>query len=199
MYSLLYPNKMSSIVESFIDRASKNKAEQNGIVLGDEYMAANEYLAGQGGNDIDNAITDAYLKGVKLNKYTWYDAYSVLLSSAERMRSKEYVENGFATGNAKTVTGKSYTWRFKSAAATMGFAFNDKAIATVAKELGTEEEHNKYLARSANWLNVWNPRLESEGFFGFPQNPNTDGSFEEGFDAHGGYNSHFYEATGWDA
>jgi predicted alpha-1,2-mannosidase len=199
MYSLLYPKKMSSIVESFIDRASKNKAEQNGIVLGDEYMAANEYLAGQGGNDIDNAITDAYLKGVKLNKYTWYDAYSVLLSSAERMRSKEYVENGFATGNAKTVTGKSYTWRFKSAAATMGFAFNDKAIATVAKELGTEEEHNKYLARSANWLNVWNPRLESEGFFGFPQNPNTDGSFEEGFDAHGGYNSHFYEATGWDA
>lgn len=28
---------------------------------------------------------------------------------------------------------------------------------------------------------------------------NEDGSFDPGFDAHGGYNSHFYEATAWDA
>lgn len=199
MYSLLYPKKMGCIVDSFIDRAKRNEAEGNGIVVADEYTAAKEFLAGQGGNDVDNAIADTYLKGVELSKYTWEDAYAVLLDSAEKMRSAEYVERGFVTGNAKTVTGKDYTRRFKSAAATMGFAFNDKAISEVAKELGSEAEYQKYRARSANWLNVWNMNNQSEGFFGFPQSPNGDGGFDEGFDAHGGYNTHFYEATGWDA
>lgn len=197
MYSLLYPEKMGSIIDSFIDRANENK--ENGIVIGDEYVSAKEFLAGQGGNDIDNAIADAYLKGIKLNKHTWEDAYRVLLDSAEMMRSKEYVENGYAIDNPKTVTGHEYTWRFKSAAATQGFALNDKAIATVAKELGTKEEYEKYENRSASWRNVWNMDIESEGFYGFPQIRNTDGSFDEGFDAHGGYNRHFYEATAWDA
>lgn len=199
MYSLLYPEKMGSIVDSFIERAKRNEDSGNGIVIADEYTTAKEFLAGQGGNDIDNAIADAYLKGVELKRYDWEEAYSVLLASAESMRSKEYVEKGFATGNTKTVTGKPYTWRFKPAAATQGFAFNDKAVATVANELGTAQEYEKYEKRSANWLNVWNFKTESEGFFGFPQNPNEDGSFADGFDAHGGYNSHFYEATAWDA
>ena len=199
MYSLLYPKKMGALVDSFIDRAKENKALGNGIVISDEYVAAKEFLAGQGGNDIDNAIADAYLKGIKLTKYDWEDAYEVLLDSAEKMRSPEYVERGFATKNAVTVTGKPYSHRFKPAGATMGFAFNDRAVATVAKELGTKEEYEKYEKRSANRLNAWNKNLESEGFLGFPQNPNADGSFDEGFDAHGGYNTHYYENTGWDA
>jgi putative alpha-1,2-mannosidase len=85
------------------------------------------------------------------------------------------------------------------ASVTLGFAFNDKAVATMASRMGTAEEYEKYEARSANWLNVWNPENQSEGFCGFPQTRNEDGSFDEGFDPHGGYNSHFYEMTGWDA
>lgn len=199
MYSLLYPEKMGAIIDSFILRSKENKEKNNGIVIADEYMTAKEALAGQGGNDVDNAIVDAYLKGVKLTQFDWEDAYETLLESAEKMRSKEYVESGFVTDNAKTVTGLPYTWRCKPAAATMGFAFNDKAIAAAAKELGTPEEAQKYEKRSANWLNVWNPDVKSEGFKGFPQIRLTDGTFEEGFDPHGGYNSHFYEMTSWDA
>jgi putative alpha-1,2-mannosidase len=115
------------------------------------------------------------------------------------MRSPEYIERGFATSNAVTATGLPYTCRFKSAAATMCFSFNDMAIAAVAKELGTEDEHTLYTKRAKNWRNVWNPKCESEGFYGFPQCPKEDGSFAPGFDPHGGYNTHFYEATGWDA
>ncbi len=199
MYSLLYPKKMGSLVDSFIKRAKKNKKEENGIVLADEYVSAKEFLAGQGGNDIDNAIADAYLKGIELTDYSWEDAYEVLLASAENMRSSEYIERGFATDNACTASGMPYSFRFKPAAATMGFAFNDKAIANVAKELGSEKDYTKYEKRSANWLNIWNYEVESEGFWGFPQNLNNDDDFEEGFDAHKGYNTHFYEATAWDA
>ncbi len=199
MYSLLYPEKMGSIIDSFIDRAFENEAGNTGVVLGDQYMSAKEFLPGQGGNDVENVIADAYLKGVPLSKHEWEDAYRVLLQSAEKMRSPEYVANGFATKNAKTVSGQPYSRRFKPASATMGFALNDKAVAAVAKELGTKEEYEKYEKRSANWRNVWNRAIQSEGFSGFPQNRNADGSFDAGFDAHGGYNIDFYEATAWDA
>ncbi len=199
MYALLYPDKMGKIVDSMIDRAHKNKEAASGIVLGDEYMTAVESLAGQGGNDVDNAIGDAYLKGITLHRHDWEEAYAVLLRSAEEMRSPEYICRGYATEHAVTATGKPYTWRFRPASATMGFAFNDKAVAAVARELGTEEEYRKYEERSGNFLNVWNPDVESEGFFGFPQSRNADGSFDAGYDAHGGYNIHYYEATGWDA
>ena len=199
MYSLLYPEKISAIVESFIERAKENEEKNNGIVVGDQFMTAIEGIAGQGGNDIDNVIADAYLKGIELKKYDWEDAYKVLLMSAEKMRSKEYIQNGFSTDNAKTASGVDYTWRFKPAASTLGFAVNDKAVARIAKELGSEEEYQKYEARSRNWLNVWNMKNESEGFYGFPQIRNADGTFDEGFNAHEGYNTHFYEATAWDA
>jgi len=199
MYSLLYPDKMGAIIDSFIDRAYKNEAEGNGIVIADEFCAAKEFLCGQGGNDVENAIVDAYLKGIELQKHSWQDAYRVVLQSAERMRTLEYIKDGFVHTVKSTVTGLAYTWRCMPAAATMGFALNDKAVAAMAKELGTQAEYEKYEKRSANWLNVWNPDIVSENFHGFPQSANPDGSFEPGFDAPGGYNKHFYEATGWDA
>ena len=199
LYSLLYPQKMGSIIESMIDRAQENEKLGNGIVIADEFVSRKEFLAGQGGNDVENVIVDAFLKDVPLTKYSWNDAYSVLLRSAELMRSAEYIENGFATDNRKTASGVYYSERFKSASVTMGFAFNDKAIAAMAKRIGTPQEYEKYEARSASWLNVWNTKAESEGFYGFPQKPNPDGSFDKGYDAHGGYNSYFYEMTGWDA
>jgi putative alpha-1,2-mannosidase len=109
------------------------------------------------------------------------------------------VEKGFVTDNRQTVSGKRYSFRLRPAAATMGFAFNDKAISTMAKKMGRNTEYEKYLKRSENWLNVWNMNAESEGFWGFPQIKNDDGGFDADFDPHGGYNSHFYEATAWDA
>ena len=200
MYSLLYPKKMGAIVESMVDRAHYNEKVGNGIVVADEFMAAEEGVAGQGGNDVDNVMVDAFLKGVPLERYTWEDVYAVLLKSAEQMRTPEYVSGGYAIENCrKTVSGVSYSWRLHGAAATMGFAFNDKAISVMAEKMGKKEDFEKYFARSANWLNVWNKDNESEGFYNFPQNRNADGSFDPDFDSHGGYNKHFYEATGWDA
>ena len=123
----------------------------------------------------------------------------MLLKSAEKMRSSEYVQKGFATDNKQTVSGVPYTWRFKPASVTMGFAFNDKAVAKMSFLMGKKEEFEKYEARSANWINVWNKEIESEGFYSFPQTRNADGSFDAGFDAHKGYNTDFYEMTAWDA
>lgn len=199
MYSLLYPNKMGAIIDSMIDRAIENEKSGLGIVIADSYLAGKEYLAGQGGNDSENVIVDGYLKSIPLNKHTWNDAYLTLLKSAETMRSSEYIKKGYATKNRQTVSGLPYSYRFCPASATMGFAFNDKAIARMAQKLGRKKEFEKYEERSLNWQNVWNCGLESEGFRSFPQARDENDVFDNNFDAHGGYNSHFYEATAWDA
>ena len=199
LYSLIYQKKMGAIVDSMIDRAKENLAKNNGIVLGDEYLTGQETLAGQGGNDVENVIVDSFLKGVPLCKHTWEEAYEVLIASASKMRSPEYIQHGYACESKTTASGVPYTWRMKFASATMGFALNDKAIANMARVLGKHYDYKKYEARAKSWRNVWNEKNESEGFFGFPQNRNADGTFDEGFDPHGGYNKHFYEATSWDA
>ncbi|MBE6729597.1 MAG: glycoside hydrolase family 92 protein [Ruminococcaceae bacterium] len=197
--SLIYPEKMGQIIDSMLDRAEYNEKAQNGIVLAESFLAGKETPVGQGGNDVENVIVDAFLKNVPLEKHTWQEAYNVVLKSAEEMRSYEYINNGYSSKNNKTVSGVEYTWRFKPAATTLGFALNDKAVSNMAEKIGTEEEYEKYLKRSKNWLNVWNKDVKSEGFSGFPQTRNEDGTFDPDFDAHGGYNTHFYEATGWDA
>lgn len=198
LYSLLYPTKMGAIVDSLLDRAERNKKAGSEIVIGDEYSAGKEFLPGQGGNDCDNVICDAYLKGVVLAKHSWQEAYRVLLRSAKEMRTEEYLRQGYVTKKA-TALGLPYSYRLRPASATMGFALNDKAIARLAKELGTQEEAEHFEKRASNWKKVWNPQNESEGFVGFPQNREEDGTFAPDFDPHGGYNSHFYEATAWDA
>ncbi|MBR5242048.1 MAG: GH92 family glycosyl hydrolase [Clostridia bacterium] len=199
LYSLIYPEKMGAIIDSMIDRARENLANGVGIVLGDEYLTGQETLAGQGGNDVENVIVDSFIKGVPLKRHTWEEAYEVLLASATMMRSPEYIERGYAYEAKTTASGVPYTWRMKPAGGTMGFALNDKAIANMARAIGKAEDYKKFEARSKNWLNVWNKKNESEGFLGFPQKRNADGTFDEGFDPHGGYNKHFYEATAWDA
>ena len=199
MYSLLYPETMGEIIDSMLDRADENRRLGNGIVIADEYLAAQECLAGQGGNDVENVIVDAFLKDIKLTRHTWDDAYFTLLESAEKMRSAEYISGGYATANNRTASGVPYTWRFKPASVTAGFAFNDKAVTTMAKKMGKNKDYQKYEARSANWKNVWNKDAESEGFFGFMHKRGEGGEFEVGYDPHGGYNSYFYEMTGWDA
>ncbi len=199
LYSLLWPEKLGTIVDSFIDRAEKNALDGSDIVLAECYDSAKEYLAGQGGNDTDNVIADTIIKNIELKKHTPEEAYNVLLQSAEKMRSKEYIEKGHATANAVAAGGALYSKRFKAGSATLGFALNDRAIANAAAHLGKAEDAEKYLNRSKNWLNAWNKEVFCEGFYGFPQNPKEDGTFEDGFDPHSGYNTDFYEASSWDA
>ena len=76
----------------------------------------------------------------------------------------------------------------------MNFAYNDWGIAQMAKGLGKTEDYEKYLARSKNWLNIWDDEAESDGFTGFPHVRNQDGTFQNNNlkDWDG-----FYEASAW--
>lgn len=60
---------------------------------------------------------------------------------------------------------------------TMEYANCDYAIATLARGLKEKEIAQKYMERSRNWQNLWNPDVESLGFKGFVWPRYSDGSW----------------------
>lgn len=56
-------------------------------------------------------------------------------------------------------------------------AGNDFGLYQVASGLGKTEDAEKYLNRSRNWRNQWNPDLEALGFTGFLGPIDEDGNF----------------------
>lgn len=81
----------------------------------------------------------------------------------------------------------------------MEYAYNDFGLYQVAKGLGKADDEAKYLNRSRNWRNHWNPDLESIGYSGFivPRNLtsfiDTDPLTDSGY-----WGDPYYEASSWD-
>jgi putative alpha-1,2-mannosidase len=90
-----------------------------------------------------------------------------------------------------------YSRRIRSGSATLGFAYNDYNVAQVARGLGHAADHDRYLARSRNWRNVWDETLTSDGFAGFVHGRTSAGVFST-VEATAGYNTDFYEGTCWE-
>ncbi|MFV0396103.1 MAG: glycoside hydrolase domain-containing protein [Coprobacillaceae bacterium] len=84
---LTRPDMVASNIDSFIKRY-----EQNGMIS-DAYIQGKEFLCGQGGNDIENVIADAYLKQVP--GVDWEKAYEIVENEAENFRSKQYRDKGY--------------------------------------------------------------------------------------------------------
>jgi putative alpha-1,2-mannosidase len=71
----------------------------------------------------------------------------------------------------------------RSISRTVEYAYNDFTIATLARALGHLDDANKYLGRSENWKNMFNPAQTSiingtdTGFVGFLQPRFLNGTF----------------------
>ncbi len=186
---LLNPDMVSGTINSFIARLKKNGRVK------DAYVAGNDMLAEQGGNNIDNIIADAYVKGIK--GVDWNEAYKLMKHNADNER------NGISYGKAdSSKMYKELGWipaGKMSCSVTLEYAYNDFCAAQMAKKLGTEADYQKYLNRSGQWVNLWNPEAESDGFKGFiaPKKLN------EGFipinlkKNWGSWKDYFYEGSSW--
>ncbi len=187
---LINPDMVTGTVNSFIARLKKNN------MVKDAFVAGNEMLSEQGGNNIDNVIADAYVKGVK--GIDWKEAYKVLKFNADNERLGSYAWNK----NDSTNTYKELGWipvGRMSNSMTLEYAYNDFCAAEVAKKMGTKGDYKKYLERSSKWINLWNPNAESDGFKGFIDSKRRDGSFV-GIDLKkypGSWKDHFYEGNSW--
>ncbi|ROV89359.1 hypothetical protein VPNG_10130 [Cytospora leucostoma] len=150
----------------------------------------------QGGTNADVVIADAFLKGIT-DGVDWDTAYEAVISDAEvepkswntegRGNLVSYHSLGYIPFDDKDTNGTGRNTR--SISRTVEYAYDDFAIALLAKGLGKDADYEKYMTRSANWRNLWNAEQgdvwagggeESawSDFKGFLQMRSVDGSFK---------------------
>ncbi len=93
----------------------------------------------------------------------------------------EYVDKGYISAE------KNGT----SVSNTLEYAYDDWAIAQIAKKLGKTDIYNEYLKRSENWKNVFDKSI------GFMRPRLSDGSFKKEFDLLSTHGQGFIEGNSW--
>jgi predicted alpha-1,2-mannosidase len=183
LMAIVRPDVVAGNVRSFVERQKLNGQCSTAFIQGKEYHV------GQGGDEADNVIADAYAK--QIPGIDWNAAWEVLAANASK-RTEDYRAKGWVAHKSK----HDYCGRMKSGSGTIGFAYNDWCASQVAAGLGKSEEAKRLLERSRNWRNVWDATLEDSGFSGFIRARNADGTFQK-TEARQGYNTDFYEGTCW--
>ena len=180
LMAILDPAALAGVVNSYADRfARTGRCEAC-------YTSGKEFKTGQGGDETDYVIADAFAK--RIPGIDWA-RIRPLLESRWTGRTRSYRERGYVPVGEH----EDYCGRMKGGSATISFAYQDWCCAEV---LGSE----KFRARSGNWTNVWDAacRDEPSGVTGFVRARRADGAFA-GTKPREGFNTDFYEATCWEA
>jgi predicted alpha-1,2-mannosidase len=163
--------------------------------------------ATQGGTNSDNVLADAYVKGVR-GSINWTAGYEAMVKNAEvtpvnnndprdpssstkegRGALPDWLEHGYIT----TKYGRSVTRAVE-------YSVNDFSLYQVAKALGKTSDSKKYLNRSRNWRNHWNPNATALNFTGFVVPRTTSGFVTQDPLKCGGcyWADAYYEALPWE-
>lgn len=194
LMALINPEMVSGNINSFIERFKKNKRVR------DAYIAGLDMAEEQGGNNIDNIVAEGYLKEVP--GVDWEAAYTVLKNDADRERAGWQGWGNFGISNQVMASYKKQGWipaGVMSCSKSLEYAYNDYCTALVAKGLGKTDDYNTYLNRSYQWTNLWTQEAKSDGYSGFIEPKNTDGSWVD-IDLKknwGSWSDYFYEGSSW--
>jgi predicted alpha-1,2-mannosidase len=151
--TILDPTMMSNMVRSLLD-TYKHRGW-----LPDCMMSTCSGWT-QGGSDADNVLVDAYIKN--LTGIDWSHAYEAILNDAENEPLEWSVEGRGGLNSWKNLNYIPYLdfdpvgfgTNSRSISRTLEYSYNDFNLATLAKGLGYNTS-TKYLARSANWQNLF--------------------------------------------
>jgi len=170
-YSLLYPQMAAEIADGFVQQY-----RDGGWIA---RWSSPGYADLMTGTSSDVALADAYLKGVKLpDPLSTYDAAvkNAAALSGQSAVGRKGLDTSTFLGYTATSTGESVSWGLE------GF-INDFGIGNMAAALAEDpatpadrkqrlrEESVYYLARSKNYVNMFNPET---GFF---QGRSSNGTF----------------------
>ncbi|HVK97919.1 MAG TPA: GH92 family glycosyl hydrolase [Flavisolibacter sp.] len=152
----------------------------------------------QGGSNTDVMIADAYVKGLQGIDYNL--GLKAMLKNAEVPPGGD--ERRYGRGGLRDYNTIGYvsTDFERAGSRTMEYAYNDYCIALVAKGLGNDSIAKKYNKQSANWMNIWNPNIKSDGTTGFIWPRKRDGSWDPNWNVHQseGWRGWLYEGNSWE-
>jgi predicted alpha-1,2-mannosidase len=152
----------------------------------------------QGGSNAEFMLTDAYVKG--LPGIDWKEALAAEIHDAEVSPADHLKEGRGGLDDWHKLGYVSVEGSDRSGSVDMEYAADDFEIALLAKGLGETAAYEKYLKRSANWVNLWDASFSAGGFTGFIRPRHRDGSWLSPFTAMdsctwGG--DTFYEGNSW--
>ena len=183
LLNIVRPESVASIVNSFGERHARNGRAETAFIQGKDFQV------GQGGDEVDRIIADAYVKGIP--GIEWAKVWPLLQFNAGR-RTNHYRTLGFVSNGNRD----GYDSRMQSGSSTIAFAHGDLCAATVGAGLGHTAEADVLRARSENWRNVWDPTAAGDGFTGFVRGKNSNGTFSTTSPT-AGNGSDFYQGTCW--
>ena len=196
-FRTVYP--LLSLIDEDCYRANliaiTDRFEQRGGVW-DSFVAGTDRKSDQGGNNVDCILAEAFAKGLK--GVDWEKAYAIVKHDADSLR----LGHDQSGDDGAHLRYKELGWIpacLMSSSQTLEFAYNDWCASRMAAGLGHTEDAERYLERSGGWINLWNPDLESDGFTGFIDARNADGSFVNipPRKWNGSWISPFYEGKTW--
>ena len=191
LLTLIAPERQSNIVRALVD------IDRHEGWLPDA-RSGNFTGRTQGGSNAEFAIADAYVK--HLPGIDWDQAYRGILQDAETTPMDAMKEGRGGLEDWRPLGYLTIEGTDRPGSKQMEYAADDFEIAMVAKGLGRDSDYQKYLQRSGNWKNLWNPAIEDHGVRGFIEPRHRDGSWKKDFTtmqscSWGG--DTFYEGNSW--
>lgn len=202
---LIRPKVVRDNVAALYDRLIHRGEVGDSFVFGDDGPK-------QGGDDVDAIIAEAHATGV--DGIDWSQALTVLRHDADKQRYPEYLRRGWISEDQQPLMACSNT---------LECAYNDACAARVADALARQDgvtrsapradggymaaafgnpvqaDASRWRERAKRWEQLWNPQMTSDGFAGFIQPRQSDGTWVN-FDPKqnfGSWHRYFYEANSW--
>lgn len=166
LITLIAPDRSADMMQSLT-----LMAEQGGYMP--RWPTAYTYTSCMIGASANNAMADAYLKGVR--NFDVEKAYAAMRFLALNPVPESAKKKGFdGRPGLEEFAKLGYVPADKyggSASMTIEYSYNDFCLAELAKALGKEDDYKLFMARAGNWKNLWDPKS------GYLRGKKADGSF----------------------
>jgi len=160
LYNIIAPKESADMMQSLV-----TMYEQGGWLP--IFPCWNSYTAAMIGDHCSVALADAYVKGV--SGFDYEKAYEGMRKNAfETPASFDDYKNGMGRRALKSYLKYGYIpledgvkeafHQDEQTSRTLEYAFDDFAVAQMAKALGKHQDYAELMRRSENWRNVINPR-----------------------------------------
>jgi len=176
-FNIMQPSRNSDMVKSMMAHYEQNSL--NMLPIWSHYANDNWCMSGYHSVSV---IADAIIKGVyqgDANK-----ALDACVATANKRNYEgigSYIDLGYIPAERSGV----------SVSNTLEYAYDDWAIAQIAKKLGRDEVYREFIKRSGNWKNNFDPSV------GFMRPKMADGSFKTEFDVLSTHGQGFIEGNSW--
>lgn len=181
LMTLLNPSFVAKTINSFI-----NRYEHDGECT-PSFTSSMEFEMRQGGDDVENVIADAMVKGVQ--GFDYATAARWVKWSALHNRSHDYQALGW----------QPETDTLMLCSNALEYAYNDWCAMQTALVVGDSTFAAAMRERSASWQRLFNASLRSGGHRGFIAPRRADGRWEPINPEHvyGSWVEYFYEGNSW--